>query len=47
MITEMVFKSFRLMFDDFDWEAGNDNNDPDSYNWTQNMKFLFGDRIQP
>ena len=25
--------SFRLMFDDCDWEQVNDNNDPDSYNW--------------
>ena len=25
--------SFRLMFDDCDWEQVNDNNDPDLYNW--------------
>ncbi len=26
--------SFRLMFDDCDWEQVNDNSDPNSYNWT-------------
>jgi hypothetical protein len=25
--------SFRLMYDDCDWEYINDNNDPDTYNW--------------
>ena len=34
MITGMGCTSFRLMFDDSDWEDINDNNDPDSYNWT-------------
>ncbi|MEP7258609.1 MAG: hypothetical protein ABI687_09475 [Flavitalea sp.] len=26
--------SFRLMFDDCDWETRNDNDDPDVYNWS-------------
>ncbi len=26
--------SFRLMYDDCDWEAVNDNDDPNTYNWT-------------
>jgi O-glycosyl hydrolase len=34
LITGMGCTSFRLMFDDSDWEAVNDNNDPGSYNWT-------------
>ena len=34
LITGMGCTSFRLMFDDSDWEAVNDNNDPHSYNWT-------------
>jgi hypothetical protein len=33
LITGMGCTSFRLMFDDCDWEAVNDNNDPDEYNW--------------
>jgi O-glycosyl hydrolase len=34
LITGMGCTSFRLMFDDSDWEVVNDNNDPNSYNWT-------------
>jgi O-glycosyl hydrolase len=34
LITGMGCTSFRLMFDDCDWEVVNDNNDPNSYNWT-------------
>ncbi len=34
LITGMGCTSFRLMFDDCDWEGVNDNNDPNSYNWT-------------
>jgi len=34
LITGMGCTSFRLMFDDCDWEAVNDNSDPDSYNWS-------------
>jgi O-glycosyl hydrolase len=34
LIRGMGCTSFRLMFDDSDWEAVNDNNDPNSYNWT-------------
>jgi O-glycosyl hydrolase len=34
LVTEMGCTSFRLMYDDCDWETVNDNNDPDSYNWT-------------
>jgi O-glycosyl hydrolase len=34
LITGMGCTSFRLMFDDSDWEAINDNDDPNSYNWT-------------
>jgi O-glycosyl hydrolase len=34
LITGLGATSFRLMYDDCDWEAVNDNNDPDSYNWT-------------
>ncbi len=33
LVTGLGCTSFRLMFDDCDWEARNDNNDPDSYNW--------------
>jgi len=33
LITGMGCTSFRLMFDDSDWEKVNDNNDPNSYNW--------------
>lgn len=33
LITGMGCTSFRLMFDDCDWEASNDNSDPNSYNW--------------
>jgi hypothetical protein len=33
LISGMGCTSFRLMFDDCDWEAVNDNNDPDIYNW--------------
>jgi hypothetical protein len=33
LITGMRCTSFRLMFDDCDWEVVNDNNDPNSYNW--------------
>ena len=33
LIKGMGCTSFRLMFDDSDWEVINDNNDPDSYNW--------------
>ena len=33
LVTGMGCTSFRLMYDDCDWEAVNDNNDPDSYNW--------------
>jgi len=34
LITGMGCTSFRLMFDDCDWEIVNDNNDPNLYNWT-------------
>lgn len=34
LITGMGCTSFRLMFDDTDWESVNDNNDPNLYNWT-------------
>lgn len=34
LITGMGCTSFRLMFDDSDWEVINDNNGPGSYNWT-------------
>lgn len=34
LITGMGSTSFRLMFDDCDWEVRNDNDDPNSYNWT-------------
>jgi O-glycosyl hydrolase len=34
LITGMGCTSFRLMFDDCDWEEANDNSDPNSYNWT-------------
>lgn len=34
LVTGMGCTSFRLMFDDSDWESVNDNNDPDSYDWT-------------
>lgn len=33
LVDGMGCSSFRLMFDDCDWEAANDNNDPESYNW--------------
>lgn len=33
LITGMGCTSFRLMFDDCDWEKVNDNNDPNEYNW--------------
>jgi len=33
LITGMGCTSFRLMFDDSDWEAVNDNTDPNTYNW--------------
>lgn len=33
LITGMGSTSFRLMYDDCDWEQVNDNNDPKSYNW--------------
>ena len=33
LITGMECTSFRLMFDDCDWEETNDNSDPNSYNW--------------
>jgi hypothetical protein len=33
LITGMGCTSFRLMFDDSDWEAVNDNSDPNAYNW--------------
>ncbi len=34
LIIGMGCTSFRLMFDDCDWETVNDNSDPNSYNWT-------------
>ena len=34
LITGLGCTSFRLMYDDCDWEARNDNNDPNTYNWT-------------
>ncbi|MEO8416865.1 MAG: hypothetical protein ABI472_24595 [Ginsengibacter sp.] len=34
LVTGLGCTSFRLMFDDCDWEARNDNDDPDAYNWT-------------
>ena len=33
LVTGLGCTSFRLMFDDCDWEAANDNTDPHSYNW--------------
>ncbi len=33
LVTGMGSTSFRLMFDDTDWEGVNDNNDPNVYNW--------------
>lgn len=33
LINGMGCTSFRLMFDDSDWEVVNDNNDPNTYNW--------------
>jgi O-glycosyl hydrolase len=33
LITAVGCTSFRLMFDDCDWEQVNDNSDPNSYNW--------------
>lgn len=34
LIAGMGCTSFRLMFDDSDWEGVNDNNDPNLYDWT-------------
>ena len=34
LITGLGATSFRLMYDDCDWEAVNDNKDPDTYNWS-------------
>jgi O-glycosyl hydrolase len=34
LIDSMGCSSFRLMYDDCDWEANNDNDDPNKYNWT-------------
>ncbi|HVN81048.1 MAG TPA: hypothetical protein VMW38_18815 [Terriglobia bacterium] len=34
LITGIGCTSFRLMYDDCDWEQVNDNGDPNSYNWT-------------
>ena len=34
LVTGLGCTSFRLMYDDCDWEAVNDNSDPDSYNWS-------------
>jgi O-glycosyl hydrolase len=34
LITGMGCTSFRIMFDDSDWEVTNDNDDPGLYNWT-------------
>lgn len=34
LITGLGCTSFRLMYDDCDWEFTNDNNDPKVYNWT-------------
>ncbi|MBA4166647.1 MAG: hypothetical protein H0X41_03735 [Chitinophagaceae bacterium] len=33
LIDSMGCTSFRLMYDDCDWEAVNDNDDPQKYNW--------------
>jgi O-glycosyl hydrolase len=33
LISGLGCTSFRLMYDDCDWEARNDNNDPNTYNW--------------
>lgn len=33
LVTGLGCTSFRLMFDDCDWEVVNDNSDPESYNW--------------
>src|SRR3978361_1895701 len=33
LVTGMGCTSFRLMYDDCDWEGVNDNNDPNAYNW--------------
>jgi O-glycosyl hydrolase len=33
LITGLGCTSFRLMYDDCDWEARNDNDDPNKYNW--------------
>ena len=33
LITGVGCTSFRLMYDDCDWEQVNDNDDPHSYNW--------------
>jgi O-glycosyl hydrolase len=33
LIDSMGCTTFRLMFDDCDWEKVNDNDDPNSYNW--------------
>jgi len=34
LVNGMGCTSFRLMFDDSDWEVVNDNDDPNIYNWT-------------
>ena len=34
LITGLGATSFRLMYDDCDWEAMNDNDDPNTYNWS-------------
>src|SRR3954470_22924708 len=33
LVDSMGCTTFRLMFDDCDWEKVNDNDDPNSYNW--------------
>jgi len=34
LVSGLGCTSFRLMFDDCDWEARNDNDDPNVYNWS-------------
>ena len=34
LVTGLGCTSFRLMYDDCDWEKVNDNEDPNVYNWT-------------
>ena len=34
LVTGLGCTSFRLMYDDCDWETRNDNNDPNTYNWS-------------